>query len=199
MLHTSSANANYAKVLWATVLACCLQACLILAEDATNSLAEDDNLQLNNDEMSKRDWNRDLSMWGKRGWNNIHGGWAVKRSIPSWVEQQTLSSIPIVQKRSWQKFQGGWGKRLAPYDEEAAIQEIASMLEQHDRHDVSSDLEDKFDVHDDEKRNWNKFTDGWGKRSKWDNFRGTWGKREPNWTNLKGMWGKRSEREQILN
>ncbi|KAG5879468.1 hypothetical protein JTB14_000901 [Gonioctena quinquepunctata] len=179
IMRYASSNLNSAKVLWATLLACCLQACLIVvaADDSTNSRSEDDNLQVN-DILSKRDWNKDLNIWGKRGWNSIHGGWALKRSIPSWVDEHTFQSAPIVQKRSWKNFQEGWGKR-APYDEEAAMQEISSMLRQQNNQDVPIDTEEDFVVHDNEKRNWSKFTDGWGKRSKWDNFRGTWGKREP--------------------
>ncbi|RZC34805.1 allatostatin type b [Asbolus verrucosus] len=179
-----------AKVLGAALLACCLQAGISWAlSDETPLKSTNDNPQIE-DEMSKRDWNKDLHIWGKRGWNNLHEGWGRKRSVPSWTDQ------PSVEKRAWQSLQSGWGKRFAPEDE-YAIRQLAAMLDrtepQYDEYNPEADL----DVNDDEKRNWGQFHGGWGKRSKWDNFRGSWGKREPAWSNLKGIWGKRSVSDQI--
>lgn len=51
-------------------------------------------------DMHKRDWNQKLQMWGKRGWNNLHGGWGLKRSVPS-----TWSEMPSVEKRGWDSLQ----------------------------------------------------------------------------------------------
>ncbi|XP_074033292.1 myoinhibiting peptide precursor [Leptinotarsa decemlineata] len=194
-----STNVNSAKILWATLLACYLQACLtFVVADNADSRGQDDNLQVDGDEVNKRDWNKELHMWGKRGWSSIHGGWALKNNIPSLMNQQAYPPIPIVEKRSWNNLQGGWGKRSA-YEEDDAIEDISSMLEPSTRYKIPTDSDDDFIVHDKVKRNWSKFTDGWGKRSKWDNFKGTWGKRQPAWSNLKGIWGKRSEPEQFLN
>ncbi|CAH1174101.1 unnamed protein product [Phaedon cochleariae] len=197
MRQTSSKSIKSAKVFWTTLLACCLQVTFIdiaQAEASANPKVDDDSFQMDN-EMPKRDWNRNLNTWGKRGWSNIHGGWALKRSAPSWVDQQIYPSVPIAEKRSWQNFQGGWGKRMAPSsEEEAAMQEVAAMLEQQDPNSIPMDPEEDFAMKEEDKRNWNKFSDGWGKRTKWENFRGSWGKRSPAWSNLKGVWGKRSER-----
>lgn len=60
---------------------------------------------------------------------------------------------------------------MAPYDDEARMQELASLLDEDDNRNVAINP-DSYDFHDDEKRNWNKFNGGWGKRSKWENFRG---------------------------
>lgn len=49
-----------------------------------------------NGEMNKRDWNQKLQMWGKRGWNNLHGGWGLKRSVPS-----SWDDMPTADKRGW--------------------------------------------------------------------------------------------------
>ncbi|XP_044254998.1 prothoracicostatic peptide isoform X1 [Tribolium madens] len=166
-----------APMLGAVLLTCySLHAALALS-DETPLKSSNDNPQIE-DEMSKRDWNKDLHIWGKRGWNNLHEGWGRKRSVPAWEEQQ--------EKRAWQSLQSGWGKRFAPEDE-YAIRQLAAMLDsQYD------DYNPEIETNDDEKRNWGQFHGGWGKRSKWDNFRGSWGKREPAWSNLKGIWGKRS-------
>jgi hypothetical protein len=176
-----------AKMLGLVLLACCLQASITRAlSDETPMKSTNDNPQMD-DEMSKRDWNKDLHIWGKRGWNNLHEGWGRKRSAPSWGDQ------PAMEKRAWQNLHSGWGKRFAPEDE-YAIRQLAAMLEpQYDEYNPEGDL----DVNDDEKRNWGQFHGGWGTRSKWDNFRGSWGKREPAWSNLKGIWGKRSVQDQI--
>lgn len=58
------------------------------------------------DELSKREWKGHLKMWGKRGgWNNLHGGWGVKRSnTPLWGDQVNYYSQPI-DKRAWQNLQ----------------------------------------------------------------------------------------------
>ncbi|CAH1110996.1 unnamed protein product [Psylliodes chrysocephalus] len=183
------------KLPWATLLAFVLQAALLVSATSTDGTmnsrgTDDDNLQIGAD-MPRRDWNRNLNLLNKRGWGDLHGGWGVKRSEPSWLEQNAYSTPPIVQKRAWKNFQSGWGKRLAPDNEDFTMQEIASLLERNDHQSIP--VESDFDDHEEEKRsNWAKFSDGWGKRNKWESFRGAWGKREPAWVNLKGLWGKRS-------
>ncbi|CAG9858637.1 unnamed protein product [Phyllotreta striolata] len=184
------------KLLLTTLLAFFLQETLLVVAtsiEETTREADDDNLQVDAD-MSKRNWNKNLNMWGKRGWSNLHGGWGVKRSDPSWLEQNVYSSPPVVQKRAWKSFQGGWGKRFAPDNDDYSMQEIASLLERNDHQSIP--IEPDFDFNEEEKRSkWSKFSDGWGKRNKWESFRGGWGKREPAWVNLKGLWGKRSQFE----
>ncbi|KAJ8942358.1 hypothetical protein NQ318_000338 [Aromia moschata] len=259
MRHASpTAVVSLEKVLWATLLACCLHAVAATDEAANAKSSGDDSLQVSfglgpvpiplaaaslfpsgrskcrdagptdgdyqrvrkdflnlwyclrlqmNEEMPKRDWSKNLQMWGKRGWNNLHGGWGLKRSVPS-LDQMSYST-PVVQKRAWQSLQGGWGKRFLPSEDDLEIQELASMLEQQDHHSIPAMEPDSsdFDVHDEEKRNWNKFSDGWGKRTKWDKFRGVTlccgsgpgGKRDPAWSNLKGIWGKRSVPDEYVN
>ena len=112
-------------------------------------------------DMSKRDWNKDLHIWGKRGWNNLHDGWGRKRSVPSWADQ--------ADKRAWQNLHSGWGKRFTPEDEDT-LRQLVAMIDrvdpQYDEYD--NDLE----ANDDDKRNWGQFHGGWGKRSNWGNFRG---------------------------
>lgn len=134
------------------------------------------------DDMTKRDWNKDLHIWGKRGWNNLHEGWGRKRSVPVFEAPQ---------KRAWSSLQSGWGKRFSP-DDEIAIRQLATLLSREEPPYDEYDPENDFEANDDEKRSWSQFHGGWGKRSRWDNFRGSWGKREPAWSNLKGIWGKRS-------
>ncbi|XP_060531974.1 prothoracicostatic peptides [Cylas formicarius] len=189
------------KFLYVVAFACCFEAVIlaVAANDVTSSLnsgkSSDDNLQLDGD-LPKRDWNQNLKMWGKRGWNNLHTGWG-KRTPVSWDEENAYSPS-ISEKRMWQNLQGGWGKRYIPSENELVLKQLEAAMEDqrsNEENDLDSPIEGDMDMHEFDKRNWNKFTDGWGKRSnnnKWDKFRGSWGKREPAWNNLKGIWGKRS-------
>lgn len=66
--------------------------------------------------------------------------------------------------------QGGWGKRFSP-DEEYAVRQLATMLDQNDLE--SQPLDTGSDVDYDEKRSWRSLNGGgWGKRAEWGNFRG---------------------------
>ncbi|XP_050515848.1 allatostatins MIP isoform X1 [Diabrotica virgifera virgifera] len=187
--------------LWlATVLAFLVQATLVIvatSPDETNYKIDDDNLQMEND-VQRDDWNDNSNAYNKRAWSSLHGGWGLKRSIPTVLEHNIYSSPPIVQKRNWQNFQSGWGKRTKP-DNKVDLQEMATLLEQHDE-PLLFDSENDYDLHrEDKRKNWAKFSDGWGKRNKWESFKGAWGKREPAWVNLKGLWGKRSEDNSYIN
>ncbi|XP_019869567.2 prothoracicostatic peptide [Aethina tumida] len=184
--------------LWSVVLACCLEAALlpaVVAEDIapvapiSRSDSIDDNPQLN--EISKRDWHKELKIWGKRAWNGLHGGWG-KRSVPNYDDQMMPYDSPsLVEKRAWNRLQNGWGKRMAP-DDELAVNQLASMFErdpQMEQPYTEFGPEAEIDGIEEEKRNWQQFNSGWGKRNNWNKMRGAWGKREPAWSNLKGMWG----------
>lgn len=53
--------------------------------------------------MSKRDWNRNLGMWGKRSWENLHGGWNLKKDPSTWGN---YNYPPLLsEKRAWQNLQ----------------------------------------------------------------------------------------------
>lgn len=195
---TASTRKTTDLFLYAIVFAFCLQA-LVSAEaanDVPSAKSLDDNPESDN-EYSKRGWKTDLPMWGKRGWSNLHPGWGKRESD---LDEELSYGSPVFDKRAWQRLQGGWGKRFIPTEEDMVIRQLAAALEENDSDNTIDYYPERdFDRHDVDKRNWNKFTDGWGKRSnnnnKWDKFRGSWGKREPAWNNLKGLWGKRSSAE----
>ncbi|XP_045479904.1 prothoracicostatic peptide isoform X2 [Harmonia axyridis] len=175
------------KLLGAALFAFYLQASF--AYTLPEEEAVDDNLKMDSD-MIKRNWNKNLKMWGKRAWSNLHGGWGVKRSISDDFGQDDL----VTEKRAWENFRNGWGKRRVPL-EDLTPQEL-SLLENELQYTDFDNLEEN----DDEKRSWNQLNNGWGKRNKWSEFRGSWGKRSPSpaWNNLKGIWGKRSYSEKAV-
>ncbi|CAH0561033.1 unnamed protein product [Brassicogethes aeneus] len=187
------------------VLACCLEAAIfaVAAEDLPSITAQSEP-ELENAqqlEMSKRGWDKELKIWGKRAWTSLHGGWGAKRSAPStWEDQMVYNSQPIAEKRAWQRLQSGWGKRFSP-DDEMAINQLASMLERDQQMEqpyTEYGPEGHMNLNNDDKRGWGEFHDGWGKRSNnWNKMRGVWGKRDPAWSNLKGLWGKRSMPNEI--
>lgn len=47
-------------------------------------------------DVIKKSWDKNLGMWGKRAWSNLHGGWGVKRSDDSDQDNQQAD------KRSWE-------------------------------------------------------------------------------------------------
>ncbi|KAL3267058.1 hypothetical protein HHI36_011199 [Cryptolaemus montrouzieri] len=179
------------KLIGVVILTFYLQANLsyALPEDATMfSKSDDDNLPMSSD-LVKRNWDKNLKMWGKRAWSNLHGGWGVKRSIPDEFDPD----FQMAEKRSWENLRNGWGKRrITP--EDLTPQELSLLESEY------PDNENLFEYNDDEKRSWNQLNNGWGKRNKWSEFRGAWGKRgpDPAWNNLKGIWGKRSYSDKVL-
>ncbi|KAJ8981312.1 hypothetical protein NQ317_015445 [Molorchus minor] len=214
MRHSSTIGLG--KVLWAGLLASCLQASLIvIADESGGAKSEDENLQNFQQTLTavcQRETGINIYKCGvKRGWNNLHGGWGLKRSVPS--TDQLSYSTPMVEKRAWQNFQGGWGKRYLPTEDDLAIQELASILEQENNPNIPPlESNNDFEINDDEKRNWNKFSDGWGKRSKWEKFREklemfeffgkigmVLGKEILPGPILRGIWGKRSALDEYAN
>ncbi|XP_044748648.1 prothoracicostatic peptide [Coccinella septempunctata] len=180
------------KFLGAAVLAFYLQVnfAYTLPEDATILLkSEDDNLQTDTD-MVKKNWDKNLKMWGKRAWSNLHGGWGIKRSIPEDSEQD----IVIADKRSWENLRSGWGKRNDFMEDVLSQEPMMTRLE------TDYPDSDNLEYNEDEKRSWSQLNHGWGKRNKWSEFRGAWGKRRPDpaWNNLKGIWGKRNYNDNVM-
>lgn len=203
MSHSAiSIPVSLGQLWWATMLAFFLQATLVIVatspDETTDYKLNDEDFQIE-EEVAKRDWNRKLNEWGKRGWTNLHGGWALKRNVPTDLEEQNIYSAPFsVQKRSWQNFQNAWGKRVPPENKDLTLQEIGSTLnENEDPLPYEADIEPE--ILTSKRNNWSKFTDGWGKRNKWESFKGAWGKREPAWVHLKGLWGKRSRTNSYVN
>ncbi|KAF7267747.1 hypothetical protein GWI33_019061 [Rhynchophorus ferrugineus] len=181
-------------VLYAMALIFCLELLGLAAAagDMTSTKTLEENPEA---DYSKRGWKTDLPMWGKRAWSNLHSGWGKRDLMAS--EEDSNYAVPLYEKRAWQRLQGGWGKRFIPSEEDIMIRQLAAALEENEpENDLGYYPEREIDAHEMDKRNWNKFTDGWGKRSeKWEKFKGSWGKREPAWNNLKGLWGKRSVSE----
>ncbi|XP_030767101.1 prothoracicostatic peptides [Sitophilus oryzae] len=190
-LNTTSFRKGKEPMLYAVALVFCLElvALAAAADDIQLGKTSDENPEA---EYSKRGWKTDLPMWGKRGWSNLHSGWG-KRDFEFEVDPNYI--VTPYEKKSWQRLQGGWGKRFIPSKEDMVIRQLAAALEEQESENENDGYypDQALESHELNKRNWNKFTDGWGKRSeKWEKFKGSWGKREPAWNNLKGLWGKRS-------
>lgn len=56
-------------------------------------------------EMSKRDWNKNLKMWGKRDWQSLHGGWGLKKDLEAWDNRNDAPFFD--EKRGWRNLQVG--------------------------------------------------------------------------------------------
>lgn len=59
-------------------------------------------------DMSKRDWNKNLKMWGKRSWQSLHGGWGLKRDSGSWDNNNRNDAPSLDEKRAWKNLQVGY-------------------------------------------------------------------------------------------